>query len=153
MKRHEALHPLSRDHHNVLVHARRLRGLDARVDATTARQRFLAYFAGVLDHHFAEEEDVLGPRIADGALRRRLADEHADLRARIGSLAGASLQAQVELGGRLRQHVRFEEDALFPALEATIPAREWQAIKDSCHAVRARVRPTSLAGGEEACFL
>lgn len=148
MKRHAALHPLSRDHHNVLVHARRLRGLDARVDADTARRRFLAYFESVLRHHFDEEEALLGPRIADPALRQRLLDEHADLRRRAAALP----DGQAELGEALRLHVRFEEDVLFPALEAGVADAEWSAVAQATDAFRRTRRPASRDGGAEACF-
>lgn len=152
MKRHPALHPLSRDHHNVLVHARRLRGLDARIDAATARQRFLAYFAGVLGPHFDEEEALLAPLVQDLALRQRLLDEHADLRRRAGALPDAPAPEQAELGERLRLHVRFEEDVLFPHIEATAPPG-LSALQEATLAFRAKVRPASLGGDGEACFL
>jgi hypothetical protein len=151
MKRHPALHPLSRDHHNVLVHARRLRGLDARVDAETARRRFRAYFDAVLAPHFDEEEQVLLPRIADAGLRQRLIAEHADLRRRAAALPAG----QTELGEALRLHVRFEEDVLFPALEAQAEADrvDWPDVTAAADAFRRERRPAGVDGGAEACFL
>lgn len=151
VKRHEALHPLSRDHHNVLVHARRLRGLDARHDAATSRQRFLSY-GPVLLRHFDEEEATLAPRINDAALRQRLVDDHADLRRRIAALPAADGVEQTALGEALRLHVRFEEDVLYPHLEGTLAAEDMLAIAERGNAFRSKERPESLAGGE-ACFL
>lgn len=151
MKRHEALHPLSRDHHNVLVHARRLRGLDDRFDAATARRRFLSY-APILELHFGEEELTVAPRVGDEALRRRLLDEHADLRRRIGALATASGPEQAELGEALRLHVRFEEDVLFPHLESRLSADDLSDLAKAGAGLRADRRPESATGGE-ACFL
>jgi hypothetical protein len=151
MKRHEALHPLSRDHHNVLVHARRLRGLDARVDAATARRRFLSC-APILELHFEEEERTVAPRIGDEALRRRLLDEHADLRRRIGALPMASGPEQIAFGESLRLHVRFEEDVLYPRLETSLPRDELSTVAQEGSAFRADRRPDSIAGSE-ACFL
>lgn len=150
MLRHEALRPLSRDHHNVLVHARRLRGLDARFDAAAVRRRFLAY-APVLLLHFDEEERILAPLVTDEELRRRLLAEHADLRRRIEALPDAGTEGQTGLGEGLRLHVRFEEDLLFPHLEA-IHGPRLQSLSDASAAFRARERPASLAG-DEACFL
>lgn len=150
MKRHPALHPLSRDHHDVLVHARRLRGLDARIDPFQARSRFLAYFQSVLGAHFDEEELLLAPRIADAALRQRLFDEHADLRQSVQALTHAAASDTVELGQKVREHVRFEEDLLFPHLEGL--AGGLDALPEATAAFRARVRPASLGGGES-CFL
>lgn len=151
MKRHPALHPLSRDHHNVLVHARRLRGLDARHDAASSRRAFLAYVEGVLRHHFAEEEALLAPLVRDAALRQRLLDEHADLLRRSAALAKGTAD-QGELGERLRQHVRFEEDLLFPHLESVTDARAWDDLAQATQALRQTVRPMSLTGAE-VCFL
>ena len=145
MRRHPALHPLSRDHHDVLLHARRLRDDDARVDAATAATRFARYLA-VLRLHFAEEDAVLAPRIADPALRRRLLDEHAAL-LRLAEAGDPAL-----LGARLRDHVRFEEDVLFPHLEASLPEAAWADIKAAGLAFRRRQRPASLTG-DEVCFL
>jgi hypothetical protein len=152
MKRHESLQPLSRDHHNVLVHARRLRGLDARFDPETSRRRFLSYFASVLRLHFDEEEAILAPLIGDATLRQRFLDEHADLRRRAESLPAADAQAQVDLGQRLREHVRFEEDVLFPHLETLLGGPALTALAAESHQVRLRDRPGSLQG-DEACFL
>lgn len=151
MKRHIGLHPLSRDHHNVLVHARRLRGLDARFDAETARHRFLSYLP-VLALHFDEEETVLGPRIKDPGLARRLRSEHEGLQRMASRLATATAEAQVAFGAKLREHVRFEEDVLFPHLEAILTADDWKAVAAQGVAHRRLHRPTSLDGGES-CFL
>ena len=152
MRRHPGLHPLSRDHHDALVHARRLRGLDARVDAQDARRRFLAYFAGVLAHHFDEEEQVLAPRVADAGLRQRLLDEHGDLRRRAEALRDTP-EGQVELGRRLREHVRFEEDVLFPHLEGQLSGADWNTVAEAASAFRRKARPAAADGGAEACFL
>ncbi|MHB1262038.1 MAG: hemerythrin domain-containing protein [Thermoplasmatota archaeon] len=151
MNRHEALRPLSRDHHNVLVHARRLRGLDSRFDAANARSRFLAYWP-VVALHFDEEERVLAPRISDAELVRRLKAEHDDLRRRAADLPAATSEAQIDLGAKLREHVRFEEDVLFPHLEAMLSADDWAAVVAEGVSHRKTNRPTSIDGGES-CFL
>jgi hypothetical protein len=151
MKRHESFHPLSRDHHNVLVHARRLRGLDARFDAEAARRRFLAY-APVLLLHFNEEDLVVAPLVTDESLRSRLLAEHADLRRRIEALPSAGATELPALGEALRLHVRFEEDVLFPHLETVLAGPALRSLADDSAGFRARERPASLQG-DEACFL
>lgn len=148
MKRNPALQPLSRDHHNVLVHARRLRGLDPRIDAATAARRFRSYHDAVLRHHFDEEESLLAPHLDDG-LRKRLADEHADLTGRAAALP----KDAVDLGERLRLHVRFEEDVVFPHLEARLGEPALVQLARQLEDGRRRVRPASLEPGAEACFL
>ena len=155
MRRHPTLQDLSRDHHDVLVHARRLRGLDARVDAAHARERFLRYADAVLLHHFSEEDAVLAP-LAQPAHRGRLAAEHADLRRRIAWLAEAAADpaldaAQKELGEALRLHVRFEEDVLFADLQDRLDDVALAGLADELGAFRRQVRPQAGAG--ESCFL
>jgi hemerythrin-like domain-containing protein len=69
------------------------------------------------------KETVLLPALpqtdeAWAAAARRVRREHEDLRARAADLAEAGrLEAARELGQRLREHVRFEENELFPLLE------------------------------------
>src|SRR5688572_11152354 len=150
MKRHPTLHPLSRDHHDVLVHARRLRGLDSRHDAETSRRRFLSYWP-TLALLFDEEERVLASRIRDPALRRRLLDEHADLRRSAAMLATAPSEAAA-LGEALRLHVRFEEDLLFPHLDSVLADADWAAVSGEALHWRQDHRPGSL-DGTESCFL
>ena len=151
MRRHPALQPLSRDHHNVLVHARRLRGLDARFDAEAAKRRFLAY-APVLLLHFDEEDQLLAPLVADEILRRRLLAEHADLRRSVAALLSATPEEQAALGEALRLHVRFEEDLVFPHVETALAGPRLQSLAEASEGFRARERPGSLQG-DEACFL
>ena len=69
MKRHRALIPLSHDHHEALVAARRLRhGADA-PEPIAAATAFLAFFAASAVPHFREEEELLFPRVADAERR------------------------------------------------------------------------------------
>ncbi|MCA1811025.1 MAG: hemerythrin domain-containing protein [Halobacteriales archaeon] len=154
MKRHPALHDLSRDHHTLLLHARRLRGGDPRVDAATARRRFLLYHDAVLAHHLAEEETAVAPFLRDAALRGRLLREHADIRAVAASLAQGDSGVQLELGDLLRRHVRFEEDELFATLQRDLAEAEWADLATRAHAHRSGTRPGSIGpGAGEECFL
>lgn len=150
VKRHPALHPLSRDHHNLLVHARRLRGLDARHDAETSRRRFLSYWP-IVALHFDEEERVLAPRIRDEGLRQRLLDEHESLRKRAAMLAATPFDAAA-FGEALRLHVRFEEDLLFPHLESTVTDGDWSAVSAEALRWRREHRPASV-DDSESCYL
>ncbi len=148
MLRHPALHPLSRDHHDVLLHARRLRGDDGRIDAATAAQRFLRYHEAVLVHHFHEEEAALLPHLPQD-LASRLVAEHNDLRKRAADLANGG-DAR-ELGEALRAHVRFEEDAVFQHLQDALDDDEWTRLRQLAQDIRQAARPT--AGHGEDCFL
>lgn len=154
MKRHPALQDLSRDHHPTLLHARRLRGEDPRVDAATARRRFLLFHHAVVRFHFEEEDLALTPFIRDDAQRRRLASEHADLRGRVARLATSDDAFQRDLGERLRAHIRWEEDVLFEQMQKDLAPNEWAKLADLATVFRARVRPGSVGpGAHEECFV
>lgn len=134
MKRSEELAPLSRDHHQGLFAALKLRRASAE-DAAAAREAFLAFWEPEGRRHFAIEEDLLLPAFArrgpaDHEAVVRVLVEHVDLRRRARDVAGgeASTDALHELGERLRAHIRHEEDVLFPLIEATLEHDELVAL-------------------------
>ena len=141
MKRHRALIPLSHDHHDALVAARRLlRGADA-PDPLAAATTFLGFFASSVVPHFREEEELLFPRVADTEEARELVVqallEHQRLHlaaAELGELV-AHCRADGATGGRMRElatllegHVRFEERQLFPLLETMLSEETLTAL-------------------------
>jgi iron-sulfur cluster repair protein YtfE (RIC family) len=126
MKRAEALAELSRDHHQGLVVAQRLRRADHDT-AADARATFLAFWAADCRSHFHVEEDVLLPAMA----RHHPHDDpeivtvlvgHVDLRRRAADLEAdpdAPADELHALGERLAAHIRHEERVLFPMIEAS----------------------------------
>ncbi len=142
MKRHPGLHPLSQHHHFALVQAlemRRAAQAPAGRRATAVRaaaQKFLRFWKRTGQQHFREEEEILLPVYArrtrldhDAAVARMLA-EHAEIRARVQELETAledSAEAEppmeetvVALARELHDHVRFEENELFPRIEKAL---------------------------------
>jgi len=123
MKRHPSLAPLSRDHHHVLVMAQRLRRADED-DAAGAAEAFLEQWIEEERHHFRLEEEVLLPAYGDPdhpAVIRTLLD-HLRIRRDVERLtAGHDPELLHEVGGRLADHVRLEENELFPLVESTLP--------------------------------
>jgi hemerythrin-like domain-containing protein len=131
MKRGDFLGALSRDHHQGLSVALRLK----RTTPATAgkdRQRFLDFWRAEGRRHFRIEEEVLLPAYAshsevDEPAVVRVLTEHLDLRRRAIELE-ANERPEVgqlrELGGRLQRHIRHEERDLFPRIEAAIPEAE-----------------------------
>lgn len=110
MKRDPRLIPLSREHHAALRLGRQLIAGEG--------DELLSAMLPELHAHFAEEERTLLPRLAahgEGALVRRLRDEHDQLRALFAAAQRGERQA--EAGQALIDHVRFEERTLFPAVE------------------------------------
>jgi hemerythrin-like domain-containing protein len=134
MKRHPALQTLSRDHHQALVIARRLRRTENR-DAENARAAFLNFWRTEGAAHFRAEEEVMLPRFAaaggagSAAVARVLLD-HAEIRLRALRLQGgtASIAELVELGELLSEHVHLEERDLFPAIEEVLEDRELRKL-------------------------
>ncbi len=129
MKRHQALIPLSHDHHHALVEARRLRrAADQPDDPSGPATAFLRFFRLSSVPHFREEEEALFPLVIDVAEARELLVrallDHQHLYALVAALeAGADIRATMrELGERLEAHVRLEEQALFPLIERVAAA-------------------------------
>jgi hemerythrin-like domain-containing protein len=135
MKRSEALASLSRDHHQALVVAQKLRRA---TDATAreARETFLAYWSSHGRRHFRLEEELLFPAYAgygdphDPLVLRALGEHvmirhHADALAAAETALPASLQ---QLGAELAAHVRLEERDVFPMIERLVPKDELEAV-------------------------
>lgn len=120
MKRHPALIQLSQEHHHTLALCLRiLRNPDANHQADIT-----AHYVD-LEHHFQEEETQFAPlwdKLNRLDLQQRFENEHAQLRdlyhhARFDDTAWNS-----EFATLLREHARFEERELFPALETILPS-------------------------------
>lgn len=143
MKRDPALHPLSQHHHFALIQAWEMRRA---VEAPAARrpaalraaaQKFIKFWARTGREHFREEEEILLPAYArhvrldqDREVMCMLAD-HAEIRAHVQELekilasdsddALAGLQDLVaKLARRLHDHVRLEENEIFPRIEKAL---------------------------------
>ncbi|HLI31208.1 MAG TPA: hemerythrin domain-containing protein [Solirubrobacteraceae bacterium] len=136
MKRHPALAPLSRDHHHTLVVSRMLREAGVQ-QAPAATERWRSLWQEREREHFRKEEEVLAPALAahpSGApLRERMLAEHRQIRARSDALLSSpdparQTAALAALGELLRRHVRFEENELFPLLEASLDAEQLEEI-------------------------
>lgn len=130
MRRHRTLIPLSHDHHEALVEARRLRQGAEGPEPGKAAAAFLAFFASSAVPHFREEEESLFPRAIDSAEARKLVlqalIEHQRLHAATAELRelvaeGGAKQAVAaamrELATLFENHVRLEERRLFPLIE------------------------------------
>ncbi|MGF6148110.1 Uncharacterized conserved protein [Kingella potus] len=122
MKRHPLLVPLSHEHHHTLALCTRI-----------LRKPYADHSAEIAEHyidlekHFVHEETMFAPLWADlrrDDLRARFEAEHAQLRAMHASPDYANPVWGVKLATLLRDHARFEERELFPAVEALLPPPE-----------------------------
>lgn len=121
MKRARELVPLSREHHEALVLARRACE-PQRPGAEPARLRLhvLQRWAEAIEPHFATEEAVLLPALdqagAAGAATEARA-QHARLRSLLACLREGEAESLPAWGAAMRDHVQWEERQLFPLAE------------------------------------
>jgi iron-sulfur cluster repair protein YtfE (RIC family) len=132
MKRHEALAPLSREHHGALLLAQLLRkDAPAYKGLPTLPQEKLIYavnfYKANLLTHFIKEEELLArvkqyhPEIEK--LAAEIITEHRQLTNLFNSLGKNKncINALDELGNALANHIRKEERILFPLIQQYCP--------------------------------
>ena len=145
MKRHPGLHALSRHHYFALVQALEMRRAAEAPSARrgsecrTAAEKFLGFWKAAGQAHFREEEELLLPayarreRIEEDAAVTRMLVEHARIRSGVAELElvlqssapGESLAALLgALGRLLHDHVRLEENEIFPRIEEALGEEE-----------------------------
>jgi hemerythrin-like domain-containing protein len=159
MKRHPALIPLSRDHHNGLVQALRLRrAVDGDASARLAAAReFVEFFRNEERVHLRDEEEELFPLFlrhvqSQPAPLREARVQHMELEGfartlEIALAAGIADRETLNAAGELLDaHIRLEERQLFPLIEELVPDDELGRLglgsRDATCAVR-RPRVTS----------
>ncbi|NVK42161.1 MAG: hemerythrin domain-containing protein [Oceanospirillaceae bacterium] len=120
MKRFEALQPLSREHHQALSVAARLARCSDGSALDDCWTRLETEFFPTLRAHFDAEECWLLPLLeAAPDLKRRLLDDHRELRE---LMASGGSEAHKAFGAALKAHVRFEEQELFEWLQRQFSA-------------------------------
>jgi hemerythrin-like domain-containing protein len=154
MKRHPALIPLSRDHHDGLVQAVRLRRAAADGDASarlSAAREFVEFFRNEERVHLRGEEDELFPLFlryvqSQPAPLREARVHHMQLEGfarnlEIAVAAGIVDREALDAAGELLDaHIRLEERQLFPLIEELVPDDELRSLglasRDATCAVR-----------------
>jgi hemerythrin-like domain-containing protein len=134
MKRHNALIPLTHDHHHALGQARRLRlaaGTAPEPRNIVARE-FIDFFKRDTLVHFREEEEIIFPLVVDEREAEiplaRLMMEHLRIHALVRRLAGEVEEGDPQpptmegLSEILQAHIRFEEKTFFPLVEHLCPS-------------------------------
>ena len=158
MKRHPALIPLSRDHHNGLVQAVRLRRAAADGDASAplaAAREFVEFFRNDERLHLRDEEEELFPLLlrhvqSQPALLREVRLQHMQLEGFARTLEIAVAAGSVEretlhaAGGLLDAHIRLEERQLFPLIEELVPGDELRRLGLASRDVTCAVRQPPL---------
>lgn len=135
-KRHPSLVPLSRDHHDGLMLALRLRqGKKALLrdwshDPAWQANYVVQFFRHHLVSHFEAEERVVFPTMKKYVKENvdtieTLLSQHEEIKRRVERLEKLD---RIDLDGELKdfgdfleRHIRIEEDDLFPAFERSVP--------------------------------
>ncbi len=133
MKRHPALIPLSRDHHQALLLASQLRRASA-MTAEALAGLLMSQWEAEERMHFRVEEEILLPAYAEhGAADHpsivRMLLDHMLIRSDVAAIADTPRAQRLHrLGERLAAHVRLEEREVFPLIERTIPEPDLSAL-------------------------
>lgn len=136
-RRHDALIPLTHDHHHALAQARRLLDV-AKMDDETQRRNlandFVNFYFGRAVRHFHEEEELFFAPLIDhdearGLVLRAVGD-HLRLHALVRSVKRQLSEGEADrdtleqISKLLTEHVRFEEQDLFPLVERLVPEED-----------------------------
>ena len=118
LKRHPELIELSREHHHTLALCVRIFRDPAEISHDEIKQHTSELLA-----HFSEEEKEFAPHLEkiDTVLRNRFESDHTILRDMLDNPQYDNDEWKLKLAEALRDHVRFEERDLFPAVEQFLP--------------------------------
>lgn len=131
IKRSKELAPLSREHHDGLLFAWKIKqGLANGTPLETLCNYTGWFWTNHLESHFRDEEKVLIKSLpGDDPLVRQMLKEHAairDLKTSLNKEPNAnSLELLTEL---INKHIRFEERKLFPYAEQVLTPEQLQEI-------------------------
>lgn len=131
IKRSEQLAPLSREHHDGLLFARKIRqGIENRTSLDVLRNYSMWFWKHHIKPHFFQEEKIIVPAMpAVHPLAVRMLEEHDHIRELILGLDNEADKRTLEiLCNLLNSHIRFEERELFAYLEKTLTPEQLNAI-------------------------
>jgi hemerythrin-like domain-containing protein len=131
IKRSKQLTPLSKDHHDGLLFAFKIKqGLKNGTDIKLIAEYVQWFWNNHLEEHFRDEEQILAPHLpADNELLKQMFDEHQNIEAMVHineNIPDTTLLAN--LAQAIDDHIRFEERVLFPYAEKIISEEELNLI-------------------------
>ncbi len=131
IKRSEQLAPLSREHHDGLLFAWKIKqGLENKTSLELLRKFTMWYWKSHIKPHFFQEERILLPYMPEGNdLAIQLKEEHDHIRELILEIDDQpdphSLKILCDL---LNKHIRFEERELFKYLEELLSKEQLDIV-------------------------
>lgn len=137
LKRHDALVPLSREHHQGLLLCWKIKqGFTKSIDPTRIKQYADWFFREHLVPHFAEEENVLFPILGNenatstglsAGLVERAVKEHRELESLFADNSNVEHTLR-SISEKLDKHIRFEERELFEVIQRAATDEQLQAL-------------------------
>lgn len=134
--RHEALKPLSRDHHHGLLLCWKIReGLKRKVPCHRIKNYTDFFFTSQLRPHFKFEEREIFPLLGSyHPMGERAVNEHRRLEFLFKEEASVEVFTAIET--ELNRHIRFEERELFHELQKTVSEETLQKISNKEEEIR-----------------
>ena len=128
IKRSEQLAPLSRDHHDGLLFAWKIRQGLKNGSAPEVIMAYVHWFwNNHLQLHFSQEEHLLLTHLSESnEMAQRLKTEHQQVRELVSATPDTLLLSK--LADIMTDHIRFEERQLFPYIEQTISKDQLNTI-------------------------
>ena len=153
LKRSKELAPLSREHHDGLLFAWKIKqGLANGTSIETLCNYTRWFWSNHIKKHFKDEETVLAKFLpADNPLVLQMFNEHAQIRDLIISLdkepGSGSLQLLADF---VNKHIRFEERELFGYAEKTLTQEQLEEIyKELPHDLHCDTDPIAIGWEDE----
>jgi iron-sulfur cluster repair protein YtfE (RIC family) len=136
IKRHEALKPLSREHHHGLLLCWKIReGVKRNVEIGRIKDYIDWFETRYLDPHFEAEEQYIFPVLGnENALVQRALAEHRRLR-RLFNQEVEVFKAIHAIEEELDLHIRFEERTLFNKIQEVATPKEYAEIEERHHSI------------------
>ncbi|MDT0295197.1 hemerythrin domain-containing protein [Mesonia ostreae] len=131
IKRHEALQPLSRQHHFGLLFSWKIRKGFAK-EVSISRMKAYAdwFFEKEIQPHFKLEEEFVFPVLGnDDPLIERALKEHREIKELFEDAEEPSKSLQI-LEEKLTDHIRFEERTLFNRIQEVASKSEIEKIDE-----------------------
>lgn len=118
LKRHKALQPLSREHHQGLLLSWKIRtGFNKNIEPKRIKTYANWFFENHLIPHFEIEETLIFPILEpEHELIKRALAEHRRLK-RLFTETENDTKNLIKIEEELEQHIRFEERILFPEIQ------------------------------------
>ncbi|MBK5215016.1 MAG: hemerythrin domain-containing protein [Flavobacteriaceae bacterium] len=131
IKRHQALIPLSRQHHFGLLFSWKLRkGFSRNIDTERLQEYAKWFFLNEIKPHFSDEEKYLFPVLAaDNELVERALKEHRRIKRLFNDTKNPEKSLH-RLEEELDAHIRFEERILFNEIQKAATDEQLQKIEE-----------------------